>query len=62
MNPEPQLVEQSIARMENSILSMLNRLLWLVLDKHQDLIPLHVEEANMPTAVRFADEFPAIEE
>jgi len=59
INTEPQMVDQAIAGLETTIPALLYRFLWLVLDQDATLLPLQVEDANIPNAVRFANQYPA---
>jgi hypothetical protein len=57
LNEFAQTVDDAIANLDRSIPAMVYRLLWLVLDEHETLVPLHLEERNMPTAMGLAEEF-----
>jgi len=59
INTAGQAVEEARAGWETTIPALLYRLLWLVIDQDASLMPLHVQEGNMPTAVRFAEQYPA---
>jgi hypothetical protein len=54
-------VEQTIAALERQLPSMLYRLIWLVLDEDVMLVSLHIDERNLPTAVRFTEEHQAVQ-
>lgn len=60
INVEARIVERALVALERSIPAMLYRLLWLVLDEQPDLRPLYVQGENMPTAVRFVEQHPAL--
>ena len=60
INVEARIVERALVALERGIPAMLYRLLWLVLDEQSDLRPLYVQEENMPTAVRFVEQHPAL--
>jgi hypothetical protein len=55
---ETNTVENSMEGLQLPAPAMLYRLLWLVLDEHRDLLPLHVDSRNMRKCVQFVDEFP----
>lgn len=61
ISSEAHKVEEAIERLEEGIPAMLYRLLWLTLDEHADLIPLNVDERNMPSSVRFVEEHLTVE-
>jgi len=60
LDPNNQTILQSITALQEGIPGMLYRLIWLVVDDHEDFIPLGVDENNMPAAAQFAEEHPAI--
>jgi hypothetical protein len=54
---ETNTVEKWMPGLELSLLAMLYRLLWLVLDEGSDLLPLHVNGERMPLSMRFVEEY-----
>ncbi len=58
VSDEEHMLVQEITALEESLPAMLYRIVWLVLDEHQDFIALHVDERNVPSAVQFVEQHP----
>jgi len=56
-NEDGYTIEQAIERLDNTIPSMLYRLLWLAFDEHDSLVPLQLNDRNTPTAKALCEQF-----
>lgn len=59
-NVEDRGLAQAIALFEGELSAQLYRITWLLLHEDGELIPLHVDENSMPTAVAFAEGYPNV--
>lgn len=55
-NADDHTLAEALANFEGKSSALLYRLLWLVLDQDAALVPLHINEQNMPEAVAFVAE------
>lgn len=60
VNIEAHHVEEAKLALERGLPGTLYRLAWLVLDEHEDLIPLYTDENNLRVTSQFANEYPHI--
>lgn len=62
VNTEVNAIERATLAFESELPELLYRLFWLLLDGDAVFIPLYIDEAQVPTAIEFADQYAPAED